>query len=98
MTYFVNELTIDQLRDIICSGDDSHANQLRIKRNGEIFLSCSVGADDLDGIRGRFETFDAHNGYVGPRAAADDSFINRLFAAIQAWREDPSPATYIDTW
>lgn len=96
MTYNVWTLTLDQLRDLIASGDDSHDNQIRIKIDGEIFLSSDVGADNLTGIQARFDTFDAYNDYVGPRAAADSKFIQRLFNAIQAWKKSPRP--YIDDW
>lgn len=97
MRYNVDTLTIEQLRDLIASGDDSHSNQIRITKNREIFLSSVVGADCLDEIACRFETYDAGNGYVGSRAAADTEFINRIFNAIQKWLESPY-ATYIDIY
>ena len=33
MRYNVDTLTIEQLRDLIASGDDSHSNQIRITKN-----------------------------------------------------------------
>lgn len=96
MRFNVYTLTIEQLRALIASGDDSHRNQIRITTSGDIFLSSIVGADHLDGIAGRFETFDAGNSYVGARAAADQEFIEKLFAAIQHWKE--FPRTYIDIY
>lgn len=96
MSYDVYTITFDQLRDLIRSGDDSHHNQIRIRKNGEIFLSSDVGADKLDGIAGRFETFVAHNGYVGPAAADDERFMRRLFDALKEWIEDP--CSYIDVF
>ena len=96
MIYNVYTLTIEQLHDLIASGDDSHDNQIRITTNGDIFLSDIVGAEHLDGIAGRFESFDAGNSYVGAEAAADQKFIKRLFDAIQHWKE--FPCTYIDTF
>ena len=70
----VDTLTIDQLRDLIAAGDDSHHNQLRITSSREIFLSDIVGLEHLEGIIGRFETFVAGNGYVGLNAA----FVHRI--------------------
>lgn len=96
MKCYIETLTIEQLRDLIASGDDSHANQIRIKKDGEIFISSLTGAQQLDGIIGRFETFDAHNGYIGPKAAADAEYVQRMFNAIQAWKK--SPRSYIDIW
>lgn len=50
----VDTLTIDQLRDLIAAGDDSHHNQLCITSSREIFLSDIVGLEHLEGIIGRF--------------------------------------------
>ncbi len=97
MQYNVFTLTENQLRELIRSGDDSRSNQIRIKDSGEIFLSQLVGADHIEGIKARFETFGAHNGYVGEGAASDDRFIKGLFQAIQDWIKNPVK-TYIDVW
>lgn len=94
--YNAYTLTLDQLCDLIRSGDDTHHNQIRIKDNGDIFLSRDVGPKNLDGIRGRFETFVAGHGYVGPGAADDLNFMKRIFAAIQDWTE--APCLYIDVF
>ena len=90
----VDTLTIDQLRDLIAAGDDSHHNQLRITSSREIFLSDIVGLENLEGIIGRFETFVAGNGYVGLNAASDRQFIESLYNALQAWKKSPRP--YVD--
>lgn len=90
----VDTLTIDQLRDLIVAGDDSHHNQLRITSSREIFLSDIVGLEHLEGIIGRFETFVAGNGYVGLNAALDQQFIESLYTAIQTWKK--SPCSYVD--
>lgn len=92
--YNVDTLTIEQFRDLIASGDDSRANQIRITKDREIFLSPIVGAVSLQNIIGRFETFDKDNHYVGKEAAADTARINRMFNAIQEWKE--TKRTYID--
>ena len=94
--YNVYTLTTEQLADIIASGDDSKRNQIRIKKDGTIFLSTIVGNSALDGIAGRFETFDANNGYVGKEVAHNQEYIKRLYFAIQGWIEQPK--SYIDIW
>lgn len=90
----VDTLTIDQLRDLIAAGDDSHHNQLRITSSREFFLSDIVGLEHLEEIIGRFETFVAGNGYVGLNAALDQQFIESLYTAIQTWKK--SPCSYVD--
>lgn len=94
--YNVDTLTIEELKDLIASGDDSKANQIRIGVDGSIFLSGVVGANNLDGIVGRFETFDANNDYVGSFAASNERYIKRLFHTIEQWKK--SPRSYIDIW
>lgn len=94
--YNVDTLTIEQFRDLIASGDDSHANQIRITKEREIFLSPIVGAVDIENIIGRFETFDAGNGYVGKQAAEDSTYIDKMFKGVQEWKK--TKRTYMDYW
>lgn len=94
--YNIHTLTIDQLKEMIRFGDDSKANQIRIKSDGTIFLSDIVGLDCLTGIAGRFEVFQPNNGYVGEDAANNDRYIKRLFLTIKNWIDHPR--SFIDIW
>ena len=94
--YNVHTLTLEQLTDLIASGDDTKATQIRIKNDGSIFLSNIVGNNSLDGIAGRFETFDANNGYIGKEASMNEEYIKSLYLTIQKWLTNP--ASYIDVW
>lgn len=88
MTYNMSTLTIEQFEDLIRNGDDSHHNQIRVDNNGNIFLSSAIGAQNLQGIKFRLETFDAGNGYVGPAAANDTRYIRKLYDGIvNAWQQ-----------
>lgn len=92
----VYELTMEQVTDLIASGNDSIRNQIRIKEDGTIFLSTIVGNNSLDGIAGRFETFDAGNGYIGQKAATNEKHILSVYLTIKRWIDHPVP--YIDYW
>ncbi len=94
--YNIHTLTVEQLRTLIASGDDSKANQIRIKKDGTIFLSTVVGMDCLCDIAGRFETFQPNNGYVGAERANDDEYIQRLYLTIRDWIEHPR--SFVDVW
>ena len=98
MEFDIRAITKDELRDLIRSGDDTHDNQIRIRKSGIVFLSedC-VAAENIDGLAFRLGTFDAGNGYVGADAANDDVLIERLYKALKAnW---PNPRyTIIDDW
>lgn len=94
--YNVYSLTKEQLKTMVASADDSIRNQIRIKTDGTIFLSAIVGNNSLDGIVGRFETFDADNGYTGEEAAQNQEYMDRLYNAIQDWIAHPK--SYVDIW
>lgn len=98
MSYNINTLTISEMKDLIASGDDTFNNQLRVTKAGEIYLSQgTVGAEDIDDLQFRFETIDAGGDWIGPNAANDTKWINRLFtAATTHWKMKTTG--YIDSY
>lgn len=88
--YDIRTFTIEQMKELIYNGDDSHRNQIRVTNDGYIFLSQDiVGSVDIDDIRYRMETFIPGNNYVGPSAIEDNSFIRSLHMMFtKAWNED----------
>ena len=58
--YDIRTITLEQFRHLIAHGDDKHDNQIRVTKSGMVYLSDIVGADQLDNIAFRFETFDAN--------------------------------------
>lgn len=97
-SYDINTLTIDEMKELIANGDDSHDNQIRVTKSGQIYLSQDVvGAEQVHDLQFRFETIDAGGDWIGPNAASDEKWINRLFTAAQKhWKEKKS--TYIDSY
>ena len=96
--YNINTFTIEEFRELIANGDDSHHNQIRVTKSGEVFLSQDVtGAQNIEDIAFRFETFNRHNGYIGEEASKDDDVILMYNALIKNWGKG-SPRTYLDTW
>lgn len=97
MNYNMKTLSREQLVELIKSGDDRYDNQIRVTKDGMIFLSRIVGAEDISNLRFRFETCDAGNGYVGSEAAADNDYINDLYnGLIKTWKSNKTG--YIDDW
>ncbi len=95
MSYNMKTLTRDQLVDLIKSGDNNYDNQIRVSNDGTIFLSRTVGAENIEGLRFRLETYDEGNGYVGLEAAEDDDYIDRLYdELVKAWNDNRTG--YID--
>lgn len=87
------ELTLNGVRALIAEKDDSQDRQLRVETDGTAFLSDDVGAEHLDGILFRFETWDAGNGYVGAKAAKDDAWITRVYEALK--KNWPNPTARV---
>ncbi|MES2592201.1 MAG: hypothetical protein V4608_09975 [Bacteroidota bacterium] len=90
-----NDFTIDNLRKLIASEDDSVHTQFRVTTDGYLFLSRIVGNQKLDNIAFRLETNGSNNGYVGKKAASNDNWVNRVFKVVSKNWPQPS-STYID--
>lgn len=88
-------LTLANVASLLASKDDSQDRQLRVTTNGILFLSDDVGADNLDDILFRLNSFDASHDYTGIEASKHTSLIKNIYQHINAnW---PVPkSTYID--
>lgn len=97
--YDIRTITLEQFRMLIACGNDSHNNQIRVTKSGMVYLSEDiVGSEQLDDVALSFETFSAHNGYVGVKAAEDNSHVITLYhALIKNWASGCS-YTYIDNF
>ncbi|MEY8301292.1 hypothetical protein [Thomasclavelia ramosa] len=97
--YNINEMSLNDFKNLIASGDDSHNNQIRVTTMGEVFLSQDiVGAEDLEGIAFRLETFDAGNDYVGKPASEDNDHVVSMYNAIKANWDKNLRETYLNNW
>lgn len=94
--YSVENLTIDDVRELLANGDDKYDNQIRVDKAGFVYLSQDVvGAVDIDDLAFRFESFDAGNDYVGEDASKDSVFVERIYKALKGNWPNPK-STYID--
>lgn len=84
----IESLTLEQIQELYAEADDRALNQVRVRNDGMVFISRDhVGANSLEDIKFRLETFGARNGYVGPKAASDEKYIDSEFANLtRAWR------------
>ena len=98
--YDIRTITLEQFRMLIACGNDSHNNQIRVTKSGMVYLSEDiVGAEQLEDVALCFETFSAHNGYVGVKAAEDNRHVISLFYALVGnWTSGNSHTTYIDSF
>jgi predicted component of type VI protein secretion system len=76
-------LTLDAVRKLIASKDDSRHRQLRVSEDGEAYLSDVVGNRNLQGVRFRLETWSARNGYSGKTAAQKDGWVRSVYNTVR---------------
>ncbi len=97
--YDIRTITLGQFRMLIACGHDSRNNQIRVTKSGMVYLSEDiVGSDQLDDVALCFETFSAHNGYVGVKAAEDDRHIMLLYHALRGNWTGGCNYVYIDSF
>ena len=96
LSYPMQTLTLEEFQKLIASADDSRDNQIRITKDGRIYISEGVvGAEDIEDLHSRYETYEAGNDYVGPNAAQDEAYVKRLYDEIKRdW--DSGRKGYID--
>jgi len=89
------ELTIENVRALIASKDDSQHRQLRVTKDGIAFISDITGAREIDDLAFRYETWGAGNDYIGEKASKDEQWVRRVFDSLKEnW---PRPrSSYID--
>ena len=89
------DATVDQLRDLVahCKAEEENYS-LWVDQEGEVHLTAipheltpaTWASQNRDVIRFRFETFQAGEGYLGPEAASNENWMNRLFTSlIRLW-------------
>ena len=70
--------TTKDVAKLLASKDDSAHRQLRVTKQGIAFLSDDIGSNNISDLAFRLEIWIAGNGYVGPNAAADVHFVERI--------------------
>lgn len=88
--YDIKTLSREEFSDLIANADDSVDNQIRVTEDGEVYISTTVGDSDIEGLRFRFETFEAHNGYVGKEAASDTKYLDGMYDDLKQYWYDGS--------
>ena len=88
------DFTIENVRKLIASHDDTVHTQFRVTKDGYLFLSEYVGYQNLDGILFRLETNSSYNGYVGQKGAANERWVKRIYEAVRKNWPHPS-SSYI---
>ena len=81
----VDDLNETSLAELFSEADDRNYNQLCVDHGGDVYFTSRHERADT-GVRFRFEGFHPYNGWAGPKAASDASYINRYLNDIKlAW-------------
>lgn len=88
---------LENVRALLASGDNDIDIQLRVTMDGIAFLSDITGPERRDGLLFRLETWDAEGNHVGPKAAADDEWVNRIYECLKKNWPNPEHTT-IETY
>jgi len=92
-----DDFTLENIRLLIASKDDSENRQIRVSNMGMIYLSDVTGYQQLDDVAFRLESLAYGTDHVGEKAALDDSWVTRIYNALNEWRTDPY-TTYSDSF
>ena len=55
---------------------------------GDVYISTITGAEEIEDVKFRWESWDAGNGYAGPRAASDHEYIKQSVKSLKQCWED----------
>ena len=75
-------------KDMLANANDCIAHQLRVDETGNVYISTITGAEEIEDVRFRWETWDPGNEYVGPCAASDKEYVKQSVATLKKCWED----------
>jgi hypothetical protein len=91
-------LSRDSVRRLIASGDDRVRNQLCVTRRGVAFLHVGDDPVRAHALAFQLESFQPGNGYVGPAAAQDREWIERIHRCLATTDWQHLENEYIDCY
>lgn len=84
----IEDITESIYKDLIANANDCISHQLRVDWSGDVYISTITGAEEIEDIKFRWESWNAGNGYVGPQAASDHEYIKQSVKSLkQCWTD-----------
>ena len=77
------DFTVDNVRRLIASGDDSTHSQLRISKPGIAFVSKTIAGNETDNLAFYLEPWIAGRGHVGEIASKDENWVRQAYEALR---------------
>lgn len=75
-------------KDMLANANDCISHQVRVDWSGDVYISTITGAEEIDDVKFRWESWDSGNGYAGPRAASDYKYVKKSVASLKKCWED----------
>lgn len=88
ITVNIRNITETIYRDMLANANDCISHQLRVDWSGDVYISTITGAEEIDDVKFRWESWDSGNGYVGPLAASDHDYVKQSVASLKKCWED----------
>lgn len=88
ITVNIRNITETIYRDMLANANDCISHQLRVDWSGDVYISTITGAEEIDDVKFRWESWDSGNGYVGPLAASDSDYVKQSVASLKKCWED----------
>ena len=82
------ELCVGDISEITNSTQSAISHQLRVGWSGDVYISTITGEEEIEDVKFRWESWDAGNGYAGPRAASDHEYIKQSVKSLKQCWED----------
>lgn len=79
----IHNITEAIYKDMLANANDCISHQLRVDWSGDVYISTITGAEEIDDVKFRWESWDPGNGYVGPRAASDYEYVKQSVASLK---------------
>lgn len=87
-TINIKNITEAIYKDMLANANDCISHQLRVDWSGDVYISTITGAEEIDGVKFRWESWDPGNGYAGPCAASDHEYVKQSVASLKkCWEE-----------
>jgi len=90
------QFTIEGVRNLIASVDDSVDRQLRITLDGYAVITDHDGPEDMELYASRSGTWEAGNSYCGATAALDTERMEYIYQVLMQYRNTRGRALVLD--
>ncbi|WP_277407379.1 SMEK domain-containing protein [Lacrimispora xylanisolvens] len=87
-TINIKNITESIYKEMLANANDCISHQLRVDWSGDVYISTITGAEEIDGVKFRWESWDPGNGYAGPCAASDHEYVKQSVASLKKCWED----------